>query len=167
MVSLWTRWLALYSDQWEKQYGNVGSEQFQLWSHALEKYSDHQIRRGLQAVIDEGSEFVPNLIKFMRLCRQVEPYSTHDKNPALPRPKPRYSCRRIEMLKMQFLFDMPIDIPRLKSEHMVRDWTAADEAILLDAMAQFTPESSLDEVNRVIDYIEFSGGTQKENAHAF
>jgi hypothetical protein len=165
MTSLWTRFLALYGRQWEKENGTVDGDQYRVWSEALKKFNTNQIKRGLQAVIDEGSEYVPNLIKFLRLCRTVEPYSDHVPTNALPKPKPRYSVRRIESLKIQFLFDMPIDIPKLKSDHMIMDWNRDDEAVLMEAMAQFTPHNTLEEVNAVIDHIEFSHGKQINNAY--
>jgi len=143
----------------------VGEPAYLTWEEALtSNYTTEQVRRGYTTMLEEGSEFPPNMIKFLRLCRTPAPYSDHKPLPALPTVKPRYSVRRIELLKMQFLFDMPITIPDCPTGY-VEDWSAEDETLLLEQMAQFTPHSELEEVNRVIDYIEFSHGSQRGNAY--
>ena len=162
MVSLWTRLLALYGRQGEKEYGITGGETFLQWTVALKDYPASRIKHALEAVMAEGTEYPPSLIKFLRLVR-ASPDPTKPK--LLDKPKPRYSVRRIEVLKIEFLTGKPVTIPRLRDEHMIRDWTAEDEAILLDAMSQFQPDTPLEDINNVIDRIEFSGGTQQENAH--
>ena len=162
---LWVRMAALFGRQWETSYGSVGEPAYLTWEEALtSNYTTENVRSGYNVILEEGNEFPPNMIKFLRLCRTVDPYSDHKKVPALPTVKPRHSVRRIELLKMQFLYEMPIKIPECPVGY-VEDWTEEDEAILLDAMSQFTPQSELADVNRVIDYIEFSHGTQRENAY--
>ena len=76
----------LYGRQWEVSYGHVDGDVFPAWRDALDGLSTDKIKRGLDAVIEEGSEFPPNLIKFLRLCR-TPPYFTMSPNRnALPPP---------------------------------------------------------------------------------
>ena len=83
---LWQRMLELYARQWEASYGHVDGDVFPAWRDALANLSADKIKRGLEAVIAEGSDYPPNLIKFLRLCRQA-PYTTMSPNhAALPPP---------------------------------------------------------------------------------
>ena len=78
--------LELYGRQWEASYGHVDGDVFPAWRDALSTLDADKIKRGLDAVIAEGNEFPPNLIKFLRLCRTA-PYSTMSENrAALPPP---------------------------------------------------------------------------------
>ena len=85
---LWSRMMALYGRQWEASYGLVDGDAFPEWSKALSTMTPAQIKTGLDAVVAEGNEFPPNLIKFLRLCRITTPAYF---NPAtlLPAPKNR------------------------------------------------------------------------------
>lgn len=121
--------------------------------------------RGYQAVVDEANDFPPNLIKFLRLCRTAHVYDSHNTGHELPRPLPRYSVFRIEQAKQQFLFGESFDIPKAAKKKHVMDWGWPDENMLLDALAQFTPDNSLEEINAVVDQIEFSHGRQADNAY--
>ena len=83
---LWQRMLELYGRQWEASYGHVDGDVFPAWRDALAGLSADKIKRGLEAVINEGNEFPPNLIKFLRLCKTA-PYSTmSESRAALPPP---------------------------------------------------------------------------------
>lgn len=84
---LWSRMIDLYGRQWEASYGLVGESAFVTWMEALSSMTVKQIKTGLDAVIEEGSEFPPNLIKFLRLCRTVSDPSHQDADlAALPPP---------------------------------------------------------------------------------
>ena len=83
---LWQRMLELYGRQWEASYGHVDGDVFPAWRDALANLSADKIKRGLEAVISEGNEYPPNLIKFLRLCKTA-PYSTmSESRVALPPP---------------------------------------------------------------------------------
>ena len=83
---LWQRMLELYGRQWEASYGHVDGDVFPAWRDALASLSADKIKRGLDAVIQEGNDFPPNLIKFLRLCKTA-PYSTmSESRAALPPP---------------------------------------------------------------------------------
>ena len=69
---LWARMMDLYGRQWESSYGAVGEHAFITWMEAMSSLNVNQIKAGLDAVIEEGSEFPPNLIKFLRLCRTTQ-----------------------------------------------------------------------------------------------
>ena len=83
---LWGEMLKFYGRQWETSYGHVDGKAYIAWRDALMTLKPEQIRRGLDAVIDEGNEYPPNLIKFLRLCR-TPPYTTMSPSrAALPPP---------------------------------------------------------------------------------
>ncbi|MBU8921759.1 MAG: hypothetical protein KOO63_08065, partial [Bacteroidales bacterium] len=44
------------------------------------------IKRGLDALIAEGGEYPPNLIKFLRLCRESKYHTMSPNTTALPPP---------------------------------------------------------------------------------
>ena len=76
----------LYGRQWEVSFGHVGGSVFHAWCDALAILNPDHIKRGLDAVIAEGGDYPPNLIKFLRLCKTA-PYTTMSPNrAALPPP---------------------------------------------------------------------------------
>ena len=93
MARLWAKLADAYPAQWAV-YGLVGGQVFQTWLDAAQEFTEPQLWRGLQALQAEGSDYPPNLVKFLRMCRQA-PVSYHQPiAPALPRPVARN--RRIE-----------------------------------------------------------------------
>ena len=70
---LWQRMLELYGRQWEASYGHVDGDVFPAWRDAISKMTIEQIKSGLDAVEAEGSDYPPNLIKFLRLCKTEIP----------------------------------------------------------------------------------------------
>lgn len=70
MEKLWGKMLGLYGRQWEASYGHVDGEAFRDWTEALQSVKLENIQYGVQQLINEGTEFPPNLIKFLRLCRK-------------------------------------------------------------------------------------------------
>jgi len=70
--------LELFGRQWEASYGHVDGKAYTAWRDAMTQFTPDEVGRGLRALIDEGSEFPPNLIKFMRLCRTPVPPSPGD-----------------------------------------------------------------------------------------
>ena len=86
-AKLWQRMAELYGRQWEASYGVVGGSAFKSWADGLASMTPAQIKVGLDAVIAEGNEFPPNLIKFLRLCRQPSAPKYHREfPPELPPP---------------------------------------------------------------------------------
>jgi len=154
--------LAIYGRQWEASYGHVDGDAYPEWRDALARLETNQIQRGLLAVENEGNEHPPNLIKFLRLCRTVEPYSNHNKAPALPRPKPRYSVMRIEMAKQRALTGKAFKVADIP-DRMVMDWNSDDEAELLGLVTQWDDSTGLDGLNYLINGFEFSHGSQRDN----
>lgn len=75
IARLWQRMAELYGRLWESSYGLVGGRDFKTWSKALTSLTPQQIKTGLDYLIAEGSEYPPNLVKFLRLCRTVVPSS--------------------------------------------------------------------------------------------
>jgi hypothetical protein len=165
MVSLWTRLQALYGSQWEKSHGELGGKTFNEWKGALTKFKPEQVKRGLQAIVDEASEYPPNLIKFLRLCRTVYPYENTG-TPELPRPKPRYSVMRIERAKQQLLTGQMFNIPNSAKNKQVMDWCQEDEDLLCDLLAQWNPDTGHEGLNALIDDVQFSHGSQRRNTNA-
>jgi len=153
----------MYGRQWESSYGLVGDESYQSWSEALSQLQTMQIKRGIKALVAEGNEFPPNLIKFMRLCRQA-PVTYHQPVPAaLPRPVPRYSVMRIERAKMLALTGESFE-PVTKAKKMVMDWGSEDEGKLCDLVLLWDESTGHEGLNALIDDYQFSHGTQNENS---
>ena len=75
IARLWQRMAELYGRPWEASCGLVGGRVFKTWNKALASLTPQQIKTGLDCLKAEGSEFPPNLIKFLRLCRTVVPLS--------------------------------------------------------------------------------------------
>ncbi|MBT8449126.1 MAG: hypothetical protein KJO69_05525 [Gammaproteobacteria bacterium] len=78
--------LKFYGRQWEASYGHVDGHAYIAWRDALMTLQPKQIRRGLDAVIDEGNEYPPNLIKFLRLCRDPGYFTMSESRVSLPPP---------------------------------------------------------------------------------
>jgi hypothetical protein len=62
--------LELYGRLWEASYGHVDGDAFKAWRGALIEFTPLQIKAGLDALVKEGASGPPNLIKFLRLCRE-------------------------------------------------------------------------------------------------
>ena len=77
---VWSAMTQMYGDQWIKKHGEEPSE---LWRKLLKDMPEEQIKKGLRATFDQGSEFPPSLPKFAEYCKGA---------PALPEsrmlPKP-------------------------------------------------------------------------------
>ena len=157
MPKLWQKMTALYGRQWEASYGQPGGAVYKEWSKGLAKLKPDQIARGLKSVMDEGGEYPPNLIKFLRLCRQVQPAYHKPVPQALPRPKPHYSVMRIEKAKQAALTGQDFEAVK-PPEKMEMDWTGEDEERLYTQIGSWNPASGHAGLNALIDHVEFSGG---------
>ena len=84
---LWVRMSETFGRQWEASYGAIGGPTFETWHKTLQDWAPERIAAGLQAVIDEGGDFPPNLIKFRRLMKQTIPNPIHQDALLLDPPK--------------------------------------------------------------------------------
>ena len=75
MSRLWQRMTEIYGRTFEASFGHTGGQAYTAWHTSLAGISLMQIKTALEALIAEGHEHPPNLIKFMRLCRENQPAS--------------------------------------------------------------------------------------------
>lgn len=151
--------LELYGRQWESSYGHVDGDVFPTWCDALAGLKPEKIKGGLDAVIAEGNQYPPNLIKFLRLCRTA-PDASHKKYEPLPRPKTKYSVVRIERAKQRALTGQAFSV-QPETGQLVMDWNADDEAALCDLLARWDDATGLEGLNILIDRYPFSQGTHE------
>jgi hypothetical protein len=136
MVRLWEKMLSLYGKQWENSNGHVGGRVYSQWAEQLSMFNVNQIKVGLDQLAAEGSDYAPNLVKFMRLCRTVQPAMYKTFAPALPGPKPRRSVLRIEAAKQQALTGLSFNFSK-HGTRFIEDWTDDNEAELLALVSGF------------------------------
>ena len=153
--------MALYGRQWEASYGLPGGSVYKEWNTGLSTLKPEQIKRGLAAVMLEGGEYPPNLIKFMRLCRQAAPAYHQTVRQALPRPKPHYSVMRIEKAKQAALTGAPFEAVPAAAK-MVMDWTGQDEENLCNLVNNWNVASGHTGLNALIDNFRFSSGVHAD-----
>ena len=87
---LWQKMTDGYQHLWFNTYGVAGGPEFTTWAKAIDTIDPKKAISAIAAILKEGHEFPPNLIKFLRLCRITTPAYF---NPAtlLPAPKNRNS----------------------------------------------------------------------------
>ncbi|MCD6582076.1 MAG: hypothetical protein J7K90_09765 [Desulfuromusa sp.] len=161
---LWNRLSALYGKQWENNSGLVGGETYLAWESALLTYTEAQVIRGYDSLLAENSDYAPNLIKFMRLCRTPPDSSHRTIDKALPKPKPRYSVMRIETMKQRALTGKPFEHIKPRDQYIM-DWDRDDEKMLMSLLAQWDENTGLNGLNALIDGVDFSHGKQEDNAY--
>ncbi len=98
--------LELYGRQWEISYGHVDGVVFPVWRDGLAQHTPLEIKAGLDAVIAEGNEFPPNLIKFLRLCRNAKPLPIHQPAKLLPPPIQTEAIMAAALAKCRQMFGM-------------------------------------------------------------
>ena len=72
MEWLWGKMILAYGNQWESNYGHVDGPAFESWSKALSSIRPASFKFGLNQLLTDktmNTNFPPNLIKFLRLCR--------------------------------------------------------------------------------------------------
>lgn len=161
LINIWMRMFDLYGNQWESQMGHVGEDTFLTWQTGLTNMSEDQIKGGLTALISEGNDFPPNLIKFLRLCRGSIHPSHMAFVPELTR-QPRKSVMRIEQAKQRALTGEPFK--HVASDRHVDDWTREDELELRRLIIEWEVtrqdvEDELLSLNAMINGYEFSSGS--------
>ncbi len=72
LAEFWDSMAVYYPMQWVKVAGPVGSDTFNSWAHELRDMTAEQIRAATVAFKDRGSEFVPTLPTFRKLCAEGE-----------------------------------------------------------------------------------------------
>lgn len=142
----------------------VGDETYLAWESALLTYTEAQVMRGYESLLAENTDYPPNLIKFMRLCRTPPNPSHRIVDKALPKPKPRYSVMRIECLKQRALTGRSFR-HILPTERYIMDWDRDDEKNLMSLLAQWSEDTGLVGLNALIDGVEFSHGKQENNSY--
>lgn len=86
MIKLWSRLIELYGQQWERSYGLVGGASFKAWSRSLKELTVDDLKNGLTNLIKDGNDFPPNLVKFLRLCREKPEQYPYPEAKFLPPP---------------------------------------------------------------------------------
>jgi len=71
MVKFWNQMTVHYGSLWEKTNGAIGGYCYAGWRDAFDKIGVNAWKAGIQALIDEGSQHPPNLMKFKGLCRKA------------------------------------------------------------------------------------------------
>ena len=65
MDLLWLRMSEMYGSQWVTTYGPSPTDS---WARVLSGFTTDDIRRGLEAVVENGAPFPPNAPEFRKLC---------------------------------------------------------------------------------------------------
>lgn len=66
---VWQKCAEIYGEQWVRENGEVPS---QMWSVALNRLSQADVKAGVKAVIDKAIAWPPNLASFLELCSGVD-----------------------------------------------------------------------------------------------
>lgn len=155
MQRLWEVMIGSYGGQWEREFGHVGGGPYLAWSKALAGYTTDQVGRGVKALADEGSDYVPSMVKFCRLCRTaLVPYHQAVEK-ALPAPRPRRSVVRIEQAK-QLVMTGECYAAKAGNRY-IEDWTDEHEARLsavVDGFVIAGDEDPLDALKRLDEAIK-------------
>lgn len=148
--------LSLYGRQWETSYGQIDGAVYHDWMQSLVGLTEKQVGNGLTLLMEEGNEFPPNLIKFIKLCKTPKaPKPTIFK--ALPTPPRKFSTMRIERAKQKAICGSSFDV-NINENDMIMDWTDEDDAALMELIDQWDVETGLDGLNQLIDSHKFSRG---------
>ena len=146
--------LSLYGRQWESSYGQIDGSGYNEWMQSLGSMTQKQVGNGLTLLMEEGNEFPPNLMKFLKLCRTQTPvYHETFKSP--PTVKRKYSAMRIERAKQNALYGHEFPVVA-NTENMIMDWTTDDEIALLEMILQWDKATGLEGLNLLVDNHKFS-----------
>ena len=80
MTRLWERMAVLFGSAWVKQNGDIGEATFLGWMKELTRLGSDAIDFGVRSVMDSGTQYAPNLNKFLDHCRPANSRSTSDLN---------------------------------------------------------------------------------------
>jgi len=65
---VWSRLTEVFGSRFTREYGTHPNDS---WRDVIARLSNEQIKRGLIALAEEGSEHPPNLPKFTKVCQHV------------------------------------------------------------------------------------------------
>jgi hypothetical protein len=151
----WRKMLSLYGRPWESSYGQVDGSGYIEWMQSLGSMTERQVGNGLISLMEEGNEFPPNLIKFLKLCQTSRPVY-HEPFKALPQVKRKYSVMRIERAKQNALYGNAFQVIA-NTDNMIMDWTSEDETDLILLITQWDRDTGLEGLNLLVDNHRFSG----------
>ena len=94
MAILWQRMTESFTSIWLSQYVTIGGDTFLIWSRHLTEFSPRLIvdvaEQLIEHAIETENEYPPNLIRFIRHCRN-ERQARHNRKKILPAPRPEYA----------------------------------------------------------------------------
>ncbi len=88
---LWQKMTDGYQHLWANTYGQIGGPEYLTWAKAIDTVDPKRAMQAISDVLKEGAEYPPNLIKFLRMCRQSVP--AYHKAAQLPPPRKRSGSR--------------------------------------------------------------------------
>ena len=83
---LWDKFTIGYQHLWANTYGVIGGQEYQNWAKALSTVDPQKVMAAIGRAVKECTDFPPNLIKFLRYCREEAP-AYHQPAKFLPPPK--------------------------------------------------------------------------------
>ena len=83
---LWDKFTIGYQHLWANTYGVIGGQEYQNWAKALSTVDPQKVMAAIGRAVKECTDYPPNLIKFLRFCREETPVYYQPAN-LLPPPK--------------------------------------------------------------------------------
>ena len=59
-----------YQHLWANTYGAIGGNEYITWAKAIDSVDPKRAMQTIADVLKEGLDYPPNLVKFLRMCRQ-------------------------------------------------------------------------------------------------
>ena len=82
---MWDKFTTGYQHLWANTYGEIGGDEYHNWAKALNCIDPQKVMAGIARAIKECTDYPPNLIKFLRFCRE-EKVAYHQAAKFLPPP---------------------------------------------------------------------------------
>ena len=150
---------------WQEEFGDIDGEWFKAWTNGLMDLTEEQIRAGINALMRDGREVIPNIIKFNRLCRENCPTKEQTTTATIGKRRQHFSVMRIERAKQKALLGEAFPVSAHDQNRLVMDWTDQDEQQLQALINQWDPATELKGLNKLIDQHPFSSGTHYAKTH--
>jgi len=83
---LWDKFTTGYQHLWANTYGAIGDDEYHNWAKALDTVDPKKVLAAIARSVKECTDYPPNLIKFLRFCREESP-AYHQPANLLPAPK--------------------------------------------------------------------------------
>lgn len=155
--------------EWRDEFGDIDGEWFNAWTDGLMDLTEEQIRGGLNALMRDGRESIPNIIKFNRLCRENSPVAEQSATTSVAsntsKRRQHFSVMRIERAKQKALLGEAFPVSASDQNRLIKDWTDQDEQQLQDLINEWDPATELAGLNKLIDRHPFSSGTHYAKTH--